>query len=143
MLLAWKHTSLIIPPLNKEETTADERTEFSRDGFGSAAAEERGIIIVQLRFIVDGVITNVEWALVALDGDAFDTKMRNHLEHKYNLKDIDRLVYSGVNGQEVGHEDEMWACWVTKPKGSIMNPPSCSMSRRRRIEKTHLHFPMC
>jgi len=105
MLLAWKHTSLIIPPLNKEETTADERTEFSRDGLVAAAAEERGITTVQLRFIVDGVITNVEWALVALDGDAFDTKMRNHLEHKYNLKDIDRLVYSGVNGQEVGHED--------------------------------------
>ena len=64
------------------------------------------LITVQLRFIVDGVITNVEWALVALDGDAsFDTKTRNHLEHKYNLKDIDRLDYSGVNGQEVGQED--------------------------------------
>ena len=45
------------------------------------------MITVQLRFIVivDGVPNennkDVEWALVALDGDAFDTKMRNHLEH--------------------------------------------------------------
>mmetsp|Transcript_2597 Transcript_2597/g.10530 ORF Transcript_2597/g.10530 Transcript_2597/m.10530 type:complete len:128 (-) Transcript_2597:314-697(-) len=56
-------------------------------------------ITVQLRFIVDGVPNEnnkyVEWALVALDGDAFDTKMRNHLEHEYNLKDIDRTRLKG------------------------------------------------
>ena len=67
------------------------------------------MVTVQLRFIVDGLPNEnneyVEWVLVALDGEAFDTKLRKHLEHRYKLKDIDRLDYSGVNEQEIGQED--------------------------------------
>ena len=67
------------------------------------------MVTVQLRFIVDGLPNEnneyVEWVLVALDGEAFDTKLRKHLELRYKLKDIDRLDYSGVNEQEIGQED--------------------------------------
>ena len=81
------YTCFIIPPLITAETLRMNERALVAMSSVLPPPKKGEMVTVQLRFIVDGLPNEnneyVEWVLVALDGEAFDTKMRKHLEHKY------------------------------------------------------------